>query len=206
MSGSENNAPVVYILHGDAGVRTLLGQMLEHAGQAARAFACVDAFVRKDCPSRNTCMILDPQLDGCGLAVQERLAERGMQPPLIFMGHREQVQVPTAVRAMKAGAIDFLTWPLTGDELMPSVARALSVDLRQRERDEAQASVQQRFDALTRRETQIFTLVVTGLMNKQMADRLSLSEASIKIHRGNVMRKMGARTLVDLVHMHGLLS
>lgn len=203
MPSTENS--VVYVLHSDTGVREVVTHMLRDAGQAAYPFPSSEAFWNKQCTAQNSCMILDPHLEGCGLAVHEQIARRGLQLPLIFMGRREEVQVPTAVRAMKAGAIDFLTLPLSAPDLMRTVDLALSVDLRQRRHEDALAVVQALFDALTRREKQIFHLVVTGLMNKQMAHALSLSEASIKIHRGNVMRKMGARTLVDLVHMHSVL-
>jgi len=151
-------------------------------------------------PDAASCLVLDIRLPGVnGLEFQGELAKAGIHLPIVFMtGHGD---IPMSVKAMKAGAIDFLTKPFRDQDMLDAVTRALQNDRERRDGEETKAKLQRLFESLTPREREVMTLVTKGLMNKQIAGELSVSEITIKIHRGQVMRKMGARSLADLVRM-----
>ena len=151
-------------------------------------------------PDAASCLVLDIRLPGVnGLEFQGELAKAGIHLPIVFMtGHGN---IPMSVKAMKAGAIDFLTKPFRDQDMLDAVTRALQNDRERRDGEETKAKLRRLFESLTPREREVMTLVTKGLMNKQIAGELSVSEITIKIHRGQVMRKMGARSLADLVRM-----
>jgi FixJ family two-component response regulator len=196
---------VVYILDGSRSTRETLAYLLESLNQSCRGFDTIEALLEGYEPERIGCLLLDSALDGSGgLGVRARLERERVCLPLIFMSRHGDV--PMAVRAMKAGAVDFLTVPICDRDLLDAVQRGQALDRLRRRRGDALEQVMQRFKTLTPRERQVMSLVASGLMNKQAAQELSLSEISVKIHRGNVMRKMGAKTLADLVRMNEMLG
>jgi FixJ family two-component response regulator len=196
---------VVYVVQQDSAVCDMLRRLLVKAGLTVCALDDHSQFRGAWMPQRSGCLIVPPQDGDDGVALLLRqLALRRHALPVIYLGPCSDVQ--TAVRAMKAGALDFLVMPARPEEIVAAVGEALAEDQQRRLHAAAQMRVGERYATLSRRERQVFSLVVTGLMNKHMADQLCLSESSIKIHRSNVMKKMGARTLVDLVHMNQLIG
>lgn len=191
---------VVYVVQQDGAVCGMLRQLLKGAGLTVHGLACHAQFWQAWQPERAGCLIVPPQDgdDGAALLLRQLALHRDALP-VIYLGPCSDVQA--AVRAMKAGAMDFLVAPASPEDIVGAVGQALVEDRARRRIAAAAADVGERYATLSRRERQVFSLVVTGLMNKHMADQLCLSESSIKIHRSNVMKKMGARTLVDLVHM-----
>ena len=159
--------------------------------------------MRNPCP--NSCLVLDIRLPGVsGLDLQSHLNREQILIPIIFMtGHGD---IPMSVRAMKAGAIDFLAKPFRDQDMLDAVATALETDRKRREADQSVAAVRSAFETLTPREREIMQFVTSGLMNKQVAGKLGLSEITVKIHRANVMKKMACQSLADLVRMAGLLG
>ena len=191
---------MVYIVDDDAGLRDALLGLMRSAGMQAAAFDSVPDFLehtRLDCPS---CLVLDVRLrGGSGLDFHTELLRRGETLPVIFMtGHGD---IPMSVRAMKAGAVDFLAKPFREQDLLDAVAGALESDRRRRIEHEAGADLRRRYESLTPREREIMGLAARGLMNKQIAGEVGTSEITVKIHRGNAMKKMQARTFADLVRM-----
>jgi FixJ family two-component response regulator len=196
---------VVYVIRQGSDVCNMLRLLLMRAGLTVCSLRTHDQLWEAWIPERAGCLIVPPQAGDDGVALLLRqLALRQNALPVIYLGPCSDVQM--AVRAMKAGAIDFLTALDQSEDIVAAVSQALAEDQARRRHAAALAQVSDRYATLTRRERQVFGLVVTGLMNKHMADQLCLSEVSIKIHRSNVMKKMGARTLVDLVHMNQLLD
>jgi FixJ family two-component response regulator len=195
----------VFVVDDDEAVRKALARLIRSAGMTARTFPAAEAFLAEHHAEPASCLVLDIRLPGLnGLQLQEALTRKGYPLAIIFItGHGD---VPTTVRAMKAGAVDFLQKPFAGDELLDAIRRAVG---RTREAIAKQAQVAEllrRYDTLTTRERQVFSLVATGLLNKQIAGELSTAEKTIKIHRGRVMAKMQAPSLADLVRMAGLLG
>lgn len=191
---------MVYIVDDDAGLRDALLGLMRSAGLRAAAFDSVPDFLehtRPDCPG---CLVLDVRLrGGSGLDFHTELLRRGETLPVIFMtGHGD---IPMSVRAMKAGAVDFLAKPFREQDLLDAVAAALESDRRRRSEHEAGADLRRRYETLTPREREIMGLAARGLMNKQIAGEVGTSEITVKIHRGNAMKKMQARTFADLVRM-----
>jgi FixJ family two-component response regulator len=156
-------------------------------------------------PDAASCLVLDIRLPGIsGLDFQAELAKAGIRVPIIFMtGHGD---IPMSVQAMKAGAIDFLTKPFRDQEMLDAVVRALERDQKRRDGEKVVAELRVRFDSLTLREREVIALVVDGLMNKQIAAKLGVTEITVKVHRVNMMRKMRARSVIDLVGMADLLG
>ncbi len=189
--------PIVYVVDDDASVRESLSSLIRSAGMAVEVFASPFEFLAKDKLSDFACLVLDVRMPGLdGLALQERIAELGVEIPIIFItGHGD---VPLAVRAMKAGAIDFLNKPFDDTDLLKAIAAALSrVSAKVNERSE-QADLCQRFDALTPREKQIMFAVAQGKQNKAIAYDLSVTESTVKVHKHNVMSKMNLRSVAEL--------
>ena len=195
-----SHAARVHVIDDDAEVRRALGSLLRSAGHDVALHEDTEEFLASGQPDTAYCLVLDIQLRGeSGLDFQERLAKQGIQIPVILMtGHGD---IPMTVRGMKAGAVDFLPKPFSDDQMLTAVAAAIETSRTQRAEAAKAVAVQQAHDRLTPREREVMALVVTGLMNKQVAARLNLSEITVKIHRGNVMRKMAAQSLADLVRM-----
>jgi FixJ family two-component response regulator len=191
---------IIFIVDDDEAVRTALNSLFKSVGLNACLFGSAGELLRSKLPDVVSCIVLDVRMPGLsGLDFQAELAMAGISIPIIFMtGHGD---IPMSVRAMKAGAVDFLTKPFRDQDMLDAVAKALERDRRRREAKRQLSDLQSRFESLTPREREVMALVATGLMNKQIAGELGVSEITVKIHRGHVMRKMGARSLADLVRM-----
>jgi FixJ family two-component response regulator len=191
---------IVFVVDDDTSMRGALENLIGSVGLEVRAFASPQEFLRADRPDAPGCLVLDVRLPGkSGLAFQEDLVKAGIALPVIFItGHGD---IPMSVRAMKAGAVEFLTKPFHDQEMLDAIHAALERD-RARRRDAAVlAELKTRYAALTEREREVMKLVAAGRANKQIAAELGLSEVTVKVHRGQVMRKMRARSLADLVRM-----
>jgi FixJ family two-component response regulator len=190
----------VCVIDDDFEVRSAIGSLLRSIGYDVRLYESPDAFLAAGSPAVPSCLILDIRLSGeNGLDFQERLTGHGIELPVVLItGHGD---IPMTVRGMRAGAIDFLPKPFDDDQLLTAVGTALDADRTRRAESVGVADQTARYQRLTPREREVMGLVVTGLMNKQVASRLELSEITVKIHRGNVMRKMEAQSLADLVRM-----
>jgi FixJ family two-component response regulator len=200
-----SETPIVHIVDDDESMREVLGSLLRSVGLAARAHASVDAFLNAQRPDAPGCLVLDVRLPGIsGLDLQSQLANFGIRFPVILMtGYGD---IPMSVRAMKAGAVDFLTKPFRDQDMLDAVSAAIARDTARRASDDAESGLRERLASLSPRERQVMGLVTAGKMNKQVAGDLGLSEITVKIHRGAAMRKMGARTLADLVRMAATLG
>ena len=193
-------AAVVHIVDDDESLRAVLASLLRSVGLQTRTYASVSGFLNTKLADAPGCLVLDVRMPGSsGLDLQGQLVGLGIHLPVILMtGYGD---IPMTVRGMKAGAVDFLTKPFRDQDMLDAVAAAISRDEARRAAAAADAALRQRFTTLSPRERQVMQLVATGLMNKQVAGDLGLSEITVKIHRGAAMRKMGARTLADLVRM-----
>lgn len=194
------DAPIVHIIDDDASLRGALDSLFRSTGQATQIYDSVAAFMDVPLPDAPGCLVLDVRMPGMsGLEFQQKLEELGVRLPVVFMtGHGD---IPMSVRAMKAGAVDFLAKPFRDQEMLDAVAAALERDRAQRAEGGKLDSLKAAYATLSPRERQVMALVAAGKMNKQVAGDLSLSEITVKIHRGAAMRKMGAKTLADLVRM-----
>ena len=197
--------PVVFIIDDDELLRDGLKRLLRSVGLQAETFGSAREFALRRLPDAARCLLLDVRLPSVsGLDFQAELARAGIRIPIIFMtGHGD---IPMTVQAMKAGAVEFLTKPFREQDLLDAVGAALERDRVRRESEKAESSLRTLFDTLTPREQEVLSIVSTGLMNKQVAGKLGVSEIMVKVHRGNVMRKMGARSLADLVIMSEVLG
>lgn len=196
---------LVCIIDDDADVRSSLGSLMRSTGIDVALHENPEQFLEAGVPNVASCLVLDIRLRGQnGLDFQERLAEHGVHIPVILItGHGD---IPMTVRGMKAGAVDFLPKPFSDDQMIAAVSAALDTDRRRRADAAANEQLHLCYERLTPREREVMGFVVTGLMNKQVAARMELSEITVKIHRGNVMRKMEAQSLADLVRMAELLG
>jgi FixJ family two-component response regulator len=200
MSSSEH---VVYVVDDDSSVREALQELLESAGLEVRTFPSAAQYLESPRHLMPACLILDIELpDINGLALQQRIAEIG--PPIIFLtGHGD---IPSSVRAIKAGAVDFLTKPFSARELLVAIHAALEQDRREGQTRAELAQLRLRFASLTPREHDVLPLIASGLLNKQSAAELGISDSTLQIHRGNIMRKMEAASLSELVRMAAKLA
>jgi FixJ family two-component response regulator len=189
---------MVYIVDDDADLRDALSNLFRSVGLPVGVFGSATEFMESQLAEVPSCLVLDIRLPGVsGLDFQTQLTRAGIGMPIVFMtGHAD---VPMSVRAMKAGAIDFLTKPFRDQDMLDAVYSAIEVDRKRRQADADVAGLNELYDSLTKREREVMQLVTRGLMNKQIAGELGLSEITVKIHRGNVMRKMAVRSVADLV-------
>jgi len=199
-----NTTPIVHVIDDDRGLRLSLDSLLRSVGLKTVLHETVPNFSVFTESVGPCCALVDVRLPGfSGLDFQDQLLKSEKSIPLIFMtGFGD---IPMTVRAMRAGAIDFLPKPFRDQDMLDAVSRALEVDRQRRSKDSEVSSLRARYEDLSSREKEVMALVTTGLMNKQIAGRLSLSEVTVKIHRGSAMRKMGARTLADLIKMAEIL-
>ncbi len=198
-------APIVFVVDDDESVREALRSLFRSVSLKVETFGSAADFLQSELPDVASCLVLDVRLPGVsGLDFQAELAKANIHIPIIFMtGHGD---IPMSVQAMKAGAVDFLTKPFRDQDMLDAVAAAIERDRSRRKDEQRLSDVRARFDSLTEREREVMGLVTAGLMNKQIAGELGLSEITVKIHRGHVMRKMAARSLADLVRMAEVLG
>jgi FixJ family two-component response regulator len=192
--------PIVVVIDDDVSVRRALSNLFQSVGLKVEVFGSAPEMLQSKLPDVPGCLVLDIRLPGLsGLDLQTELADANIHIPIIFMtGHGD---IPMTVRAMKGGAVDFLTKPFREQEMLDAALTAIERDRKRREADQAVVHLRELFGALSSREREVLTLVSSGLMNKQVAAELGLAEITVKIHRGHIMRKMGANSLADLVRM-----
>jgi FixJ family two-component response regulator len=190
--------PMVFVIDDDASMRRALANLFQSVGLGVEAFGSAPEMLQSKLPDVASCLVLDIRLPGLsGLDFQAELAKANIHIPIIFMtGHGD---IPMTVRAMKGGAIDFLTKPFRDQDMLDAVVMAIERDRKRREVEKVVVDLQALFVTLTSREREVLALVATGLMNKQIAAELGLAEITVKIHRGHIMKKMGSRSLADLV-------
>lgn len=191
---------VVAIVDDDPWSRDGLQRLIRSAGWRAETFPSAQEFLACPVAEEPRCLVLDLQMPGLsGLDLQKRMAEVGLEIPIVFLtGHGD---IPASVQAMKAGAVEFLTKPVDEDKLLHAIQEAVERDRRTREENVAMREVRERYETLTPREQEVLQQVVSGLLNKQIAGELNISEVTVKFHRGHIMRKMRADSLADLVRM-----
>lgn len=199
------NTKQVFVIDDDADIRSSLSSLFRSVGLPAMAFGSTAEFLQAPKPDVPSCLVLDVRLAGAsGLDFQAELAKADMPLPIIFItGYGD---IPMTVRAMKAGAVEFLTKPLREQELLDAVRLALDRDSARRDRDKVLKKLQSAYQTLTQREREVFPLVTSGLMNKQIGAKLGITEITVKVHRGNVMRKMDAKSHAELVRMADTLG
>jgi FixJ family two-component response regulator len=202
---SPQNDPQVFVIDDDAGVRSALQALLRSVGLRVSTFGSPAEFLASQRPDGPSCLVLDVRLPGLsGLDFQAELTKAEIRVPIIFItGHGD---IPMTVRAMKAGAVEFLSKPFRDQDLLDAVQLGLDRDRARRESDKTVSGLQQAFRSMSAREQQVMPLVTAGLMNKQIAAEIGVSEITVKVHRGNVMRKMGAKSVADLVRMADALG
>ena len=205
MTEALGTEPIVFVVDDDPSMRKALANLFRSVGLRAEVFGSARELLESELPDVASCLVLDIRLPGpSGLDFQAELAKANIQIPIIFMtGHGD---IPMTVKAMKAGAIDFLTKPFRDQDMLDAVATAIERDRTRRKDQKAVAELRAVFETLTTRERDVFALVASGLMNKQSAAEIGLAEITVKIHRGHIMRKMGARSLADLVRMAEMLG
>ncbi len=192
--------PIVFVIDDDASVREALRNLFRSVGFRVEVFGSASEFLQSKLPDVPSCLILDIRLPRVsGLDFQAELADAGIHIPIIFMtGHGD---IPMSVRAMKAGAVDFLTKPFRDQDMLDAVTTAIERDRNSRNEAKILSSLQALFATLTPREQEVMALVTAGLMNKQIAVKIGVAEITVKIHRGHIMKKMAAKSLADLVRM-----
>jgi FixJ family two-component response regulator len=191
---------IVFVIDDDAAIREALASLVRSVGLRVETFRSPDEFLKKKLPDVPRCLVLDVRLPGTsGLNFQRELAEANVHIPIIFItGHGD---IPMSVRAMKAGAVEFLTKPFRDQDLLDAIQVGLDKDRDRREGEAEILMLKERFESLTPREQEVLPWVVTGRLNKQIAAELGTSEATVKVHRSQLMRKMGAESVADLVRM-----
>ena len=205
LSQGPSSAKIVFVVEDDASMCRALSNLFESVGLQVEVFGSASEMLQGKLPDVASCLVLDVRLPGLsGLDFQTELAKANIHIPIIFMtGHGD---IPMSVRAMKGGAIDFLTKPFRDQDMLDAVVKAIEHDRERREADRVVTDVRTLFETLSTREREVMALVSTGLMNKQVAAELGLAEITVKIHRGHVMKKMGARSLADLLRQAELLG
>jgi FixJ family two-component response regulator len=205
MIAQHDSQAVVFIVDDDASVREAMQRLFRSVGLRAEVFASASEFLRTKPADVPCCLVLDVRLpDLSGLDFQTELTKADIQIPIVFMtGHGD---IPMTVKAMKAGAVEFLPKPFRDQDMLDAVRLGLERDRARRENERGMADMRARFASLTPREQQVMALVTAGLMNKQIAGEMRLAEITVKLHRGSVMRKMGAKSLADLVRMADIVG
>jgi RNA polymerase sigma factor (sigma-70 family) len=200
-----SQAPVVFVVDDDPSVRSSLKFLMSSVGLQAEGFESADALLKRNPPDAPSCLVLDVRLRGLsGLDFQRQLAAKNCHMPIIFItGHGD---IPMSVRAMKAGAVEFLTKPFRDQDLLDAVRIALEKDRERRERKKEVSDLKERFNSLTPREQEVISMVVSGKLNKQIADQLGTAENTVKVHRSRAMEKMHAQSVAELVKMLGKLE
>jgi len=202
---SMTSCPFVFVIDDDPAVRSSLGFLIGTVGLQVECFESTEKFLQKDLPNAPSCLVLDVRLHGMsGLDFQRELAAKDIRIPIIFItGFGD---IPMTVRAMKGGAVEFLTKPFRDQDLLDAVRIALERDGARREREKEIRDLQQRYDSLSSREQQVVSMVASGMLNKQIAGELGTAENTVKVHRSRAMEKMRAQSLADLVRMIGKLK
>jgi FixJ family two-component response regulator len=196
--------PIVFIVDDDSRVREALSSLLASAGLDTALFGSASEFLGADKPDVPACLVLDLELpDTTGLELQRELADKDAPPIVFITGHGD---IPSSVRAMKAGAVEFLSKPFDDEELLKAIGAAIEIDRTNRQKRSEQAEVRRRYQRLTPREREVLAFVVSGFANKQTAGALGTSEITIGVHRGKIMRKMEARSLAELVRLADMLG
>jgi FixJ family two-component response regulator len=200
MQESRQSKATIAIVDDDPSVREGLSSLIRSAGLEVETFASAQEFLARPGAEASSCLVLDLQMPGLsGLDLQKRMADVGLDIPIVFLtGHGN---IPASVQAMKAGAVEFLTKPFDEQDLLQAIQEAIERDRRTRQQHAEMRELQNRYESLTAREQEVMQQVVSGLLNKQVAAELNITEYTVKIHRGRVMRKMHAESLADLVRM-----
>jgi FixJ family two-component response regulator len=200
MKANASTEPVVFVVDDDDSMRLALARLFYSMKMRVEVFASAQEFLKSKRPDVPSCLVLDVRLPGLsGLDFQAELVKQEIRIPIVFItGHGD---IPMSVKAMKAGAIDFLAKPFRDQDLLDAVAAAIQGDQNRREQEHVISDLRAHFETLTPREREIMALVVDGLMSKQIAARIELSEITVKVHRSHLMRKMGAKTVAELVRM-----
>jgi FixJ family two-component response regulator len=205
MNSRIEQQPVVFIIDDDVSLCEALGSLFRSVGLQVQVFGSAPDFLQSRLPDGPSCLVLDVRLPGLsGLDFQSELAKANIQIPIVFMtGHGD---IPMTVRAMKGGAVEFLPKPFRDQDMLDAVQSGLERDRARRKSASDNSKLKASFDSLTPREQEIMGFVTAGLMNKQIAGEIGVSEITVKVHRGNVMRKMGAKSLAELVRMADALG
>ena len=200
-----SQGPVVFVVDDDPSIRSSLKFLMSSVGLQVEDFDSADALLKRNLPDAPSCLVLDVRLRGLsGLDFQRQLAARNCHIPIIFItGHGD---IPMSVRAMKAGAVEFLTKPFRDQDLLDAVRIALEKDRERRERKKEVSDLEERYNSLTPREQEVISMVVSGMLNKQIADQLATAENTVKVHRSRAMEKMQAQSVAELVKMLGKLE
>ena len=205
MEEAQRPRSIVYIVDDDVSVRNSLSNLFRSIDLSVDAFDSPTSFLQRELLEIPSCIVLDIRMPGSsGLDFQTELRRFGVKIPIIFLTAHADVQM--SVQAMKAGAVDFLTKPYREQDILDAVVAALERDRKRRESDMASLELRMRFETLSKREQEVMALVTSGLMNKQAAAEAGISETTVKIHRGNVMQKMGAKSFAELVRMADTLQ